>query len=121
MDRKQMISVFLLVVLTIHSVAAAKWPTFPGPEGIRSSTCQADLNCKSNNIVTRLGTCKAFCLGRKRFWQKCGKDGELSKSKICNPYLAQAVEKVGKGLMKVSDKAVHVIIGLATTAILAGK
>ncbi|XP_064643962.1 cerebratulus toxin A-III-like [Lineus longissimus] len=117
MDRKQMISVFLLVVLTIHSVAAATWPTFPGEEGIRSSVCQKNLNCASHNIVTRFGTCKAFCLGRKRFWQKCGKDGSKSKSKICNAYLAQAVEKVGKGLMKVSDKAVSAIIGLAKSAL----
>ncbi|XP_064644530.1 cerebratulus toxin A-III-like [Lineus longissimus] len=121
MDRKQMISVFLLVVLTIHSVAAAKWPKYQGEQGIRSSVCQKELNCAKNNIVTRLGTCKAFYLGRKRFWQKCGKDGKLSKSKIYNPHLAQAVEKVGKGLMKVSDKAVSAIIALASSAILAGK
>nr|P01527.1 RecName: Full=Cerebratulus toxin A-III; AltName: Full=Cytolysin A-III; AltName: Full=Cytotoxin A-III [Cerebratulus lacteus] len=89
------------------------WPSYPGSEGIRSSNCQKKLNCGTKNIATK-GVCKAFCLGRKRFWQKCGKNGSGSKgSKVCNAVLAHAVEKAGKGLIAVTDKAVAAIVKLA--------
>uniref|UniRef100_A0A0N7HUN6 Parbolysin P4 n=1 Tax=Parborlasia corrugatus TaxID=187802 RepID=CXP4_PARCG len=89
------------------------WPAYPGPNGIRSSVCQTKLGCGKKNLATK-GVCKAFCLGRKRFWQKCGKNGSSGKgSRICNPVLAHAVEKAGKGLIKVTDMAVAAIVKYA--------
>ncbi|XP_064650077.1 cerebratulus toxin A-III-like isoform X2 [Lineus longissimus] len=113
MNRAQLISVCLLGLITGEMVNGLDWPTYPGKEGIRSSKCQKTLNCGTKNIATKL-VCKGFCLGRKRFWEKCGKNGSKSKSKICNALIAQACERAGKGLISLTDKAVTQIVSLAT-------
>ncbi|XP_064644469.1 parbolysin P4-like [Lineus longissimus] len=103
------LSAFLAIVL-MGSLVSASWP--PEPKDISSSNCQKEI-CSDVSFATKL-VCKGFCLGRKRFWQKCGNNGSKGKgSKICNPVLAYAVEKAGKGLIKVTDKAVAAIVKYA--------
>uniref|UniRef100_A0A0P0BQD2 Parbolysin P1 n=1 Tax=Parborlasia corrugatus TaxID=187802 RepID=CXP1_PARCG len=89
------------------------WPAYPGRNGIRSSVCQKKLGCGWRKLAS-LPVCKAFCLARKRFWQKCGKNGSSGKgSKICKSVIAHTFEKAGKGLIKLTDMAVATIIKYA--------
>ncbi|XP_064629380.1 uncharacterized protein LOC135488657 [Lineus longissimus] len=119
MDRAQFISLFLLVLITGEMVNALKvaWPAYPGKQGIRSSVCQKRLNCGPKNIATK-GVCKLFCLGRKRFWEKCGKNGSKNpKAKICKAIVAKATEKAGSGLIKLTDAAVKGVLALASLTV----
>ena len=54
--------------LMIFFFPVAGWPKYPGSQGIRSSVCQKKI-CSGSHFITKLTTCKAFCLARKRYWE----------------------------------------------------